>query len=45
MDFIMELSVSEGYDQLWVIIDWFTKMSHFIPFREKTTADLAIIFA
>jgi len=45
MDFIMELPVSEGCDQLWVIIDRFTKMAHFIPLHEKTAADLAVIFA
>jgi len=46
MDFITELPVSEGYDQLWVIIDRFTKMAHFIPLKTngKTATDLAIIF-
>jgi len=41
----MELPLSEGCDQLCVVIDQFTKMAHFIPLREKTAADLAIIFA
>ena len=45
MDFITELPPLEGCDQLWVVIDRFTKMAHFIPLREKTAADLAIIFA
>jgi len=47
MDFITELPVSEGCDQLWVIIDRFTKMAHFLPLRTegKTAADLAVIFA
>jgi len=45
MDFIMELPVSEGCDQLWVVIDRFTKMAHFIPLKEKTAADLTKIFA
>jgi len=45
MDFITELPLSEGCEQLWVIIDRFTKMAHFIPLREKTAADLAIAFA
>jgi len=45
MDFITELPTSEGYDQLWVIINQFTKLAHFIPLREITAADLAIIFA
>jgi len=47
MDFITELPASEGHDQLWVIIDRFTKMAHFLPLRTegKTAADLAVIFA
>ena len=47
MDFIMELPFSSGCDQLWVIIDRFTKMAHFLPLKkeEKTVADLAVIFA
>jgi len=45
LDFIMELPLSDGCDQLWVVIDRFTKMAHFIPLREKTAADLAIISA
>ena len=45
MDFITELPVSEGCDQLWIIKDRFTKMVHFIPLREKTAADLAVAFA
>jgi len=46
MDFITELPVSEGCDQLWVIIDQFTKMAHFLPLRTegKTVADLAVNF-
>jgi len=46
MDFITELPTSsEGCDQLWVIINRFTKMAQFIPLQEKPAADLAIIFA
>jgi len=47
MDFITELPKSVGYDQLWVIIDRFTKMAHFLPLPEnrKTAADLAVVFA
>ena len=47
MDFITELPFSSGCDQLWVIIDRFTKMAHFLPLKkeEKTVADLAVIFA
>jgi len=47
MDFITELPISDECDQLWVIIDRFTKMAHFVPLRKegKTAADLAIMFA
>jgi len=47
MDFIRELPESEGCDQLWVVIDRFTKMAHFLPLRKegKTAADLAVVFA
>jgi len=45
MDFMTELLRSEGCDQLWVIVDRFTKMAHFIPLKEKTALDLARIFA
>ena len=47
MDFIMELPISDGCDQLWVVIDRFTKMAHFLPLRKegKAAANLAVIFA
>jgi len=45
MDFITDLPVSEECDQLWVIVDQFTKMAHFLPLKEKTASDLARIFA
>jgi len=47
MDFITELPLSGKCDQLWVIIDRFTKMAHFLPLKKekKTAADLAVIFA
>jgi len=41
----MDLPLSNECDQLWVVIDRFTKMAHFMPLREKTAADLAVIFA
>ena len=31
MDFIMDLTKSEGYDTILVVIDRLIKMSHFIP--------------
>jgi len=47
MDFITELPLSEECDQLWVVIDRFTKMAHFLPpeKEKKTAADLAVTFA
>jgi len=47
MDFITELPLSGGCDQLWVVIDRFTKMAHFLPLKKekKTAADLAVVFA
>jgi len=45
MDFITDLSLSNECDQLWVDIDRFTKMAHFVPLKVKTAADLAVIFA
>jgi len=45
MDFITDQPASEGCDQLWVVIDRFTKMAHLIPLKGKTAADLARIFA
>jgi transposase InsO family protein len=46
MDFITDLPLSEGCDQLWVIIDRFTKMAHFIPLKKKNkkAEDLAEVF-
>jgi hypothetical protein len=46
MDFMTDLPLSEGCDQLWVIIDRFTKMAHFVPLPKsgKTASDLARIF-
>jgi hypothetical protein len=47
MDFITDLPESESCDQLWVVIDRFTKMAHFIPLPKdgKKATDLAITFA
>ena len=47
MDFITGLPFSEGCDELWVIIDRFSKMAHFIPLvvGSKTAAHLAKVFA
>jgi transposase InsO family protein len=47
MDFIVELPLSKGCSQIWVIVDRFTKMAHFIPLKDdaKKAPDLAPIFA
>jgi len=37
-DFIMKLPLAQGYDSILVIVDQFTKMVHFMPITEKTTA-------
>jgi hypothetical protein len=40
MDFITDLPLSKDCDQLWVIIDRFTMMPHFIPLKkEQKTAE------
>jgi transposase InsO family protein len=47
MDFITDLPLSDGCDQLCVVIDRYTKMSHFIPLKKnsKKAPDLGVIFA
>jgi hypothetical protein len=47
MDFITDLPLSEDCDQLWVIVDRFTKMAHFIPLKkdQKTAEHVVRIFA
>jgi hypothetical protein len=48
MDFITTLPESDGYTQIWVIVDRLTKMAHFIPLKTKEESpvrDLAVIFA
>ena len=46
MDFITDLPASEGHTEIWVVIDRFTKMAHFIPLHKdkKKAPDLAKIF-
>jgi len=44
-DFIMKLPLAQGYDLILVVVDRLTKMAHFIPTTEKTTAgELARLF-
>jgi hypothetical protein len=47
MDFITDLPLSEDCDQLWVIIDRFMKMAHFILLKkdQKIAEHLVRIFA
>jgi hypothetical protein len=53
IDFITALPESDGFTQIWVIVDRLTKMAHFIPLREGPEAgaseapvqDLAKVFA
>ena len=47
MDFIVGLpKTSKGYDSIWVIVDRFTKVSHFLPIKTlystKTYVELYI---
>ena len=46
MDFITDLPTSEGHTEIWVVIDRFTKIAHFIPLHKekKKAPDLAKIF-
>ena len=45
MDWIVDLSESNGYTLIWVIVDRFTKMAHLIPPPTKVSAkDIATIF-
>jgi len=37
-DFITKLPLAQGYDLILVVVDRLTKMAHFIPTTEKTTA-------
>ena len=39
MDFITELPESEGYSSIWVVVDRFSKMAHFIPLKKPTSAE------
>jgi hypothetical protein len=47
MDFITNLCLSDGCNQLWVIIDRFTKMGHFVLLKknEKRGENLERVFA
>ncbi len=45
MDFIVALPESNGHTKIWVIVDQFTKMAHFIPLSTDTPIkDLANLY-
>jgi len=45
MDFIVRLPKSDGYTKIWVIVDRFSRMAHFIPLRtEEHIKELALTF-
>ena len=39
VDFIMKLPVAQGYDSILVVCNRMTKMAHFVPTTEKTSAE------
>jgi len=44
-DFITKLPLAQGYDSILVVVDRLTKIVHFIPTTEKTSAEgLARLF-
>jgi hypothetical protein len=48
MDFIVRLPITQsGYDSIWVIIDHFSKLAHFIPvktmYKREKLAELYIV--
>ena len=44
MDFITDLPKVNNYNQIWVIVDRFTKMAHFIPLKSREAKTLAKAF-
>ena len=45
VDFITKLLLAQGYDSILVVVDQLTKIIHFIPTTERTTAEgLARLF-
>lgn len=39
MDFVVQLPPSQGYDAIYVCVDRFTKMAHFVPTRSEIAAE------
>jgi hypothetical protein len=45
MDFIKGQPWFDGYEVIWVMVDWLTKMGHFVPCQTTTSAsDIADMF-
>ena len=44
IDFIMDLPEVKGFTQIWVIIDQFSKIAHFIPLKKTIAPQLADAF-
>ena len=46
MDFITQLPKSDGCSTVWVIVDHFTKMAHFVPVKDgqKRAEGCAMLF-
>ena len=44
MDFIVKLPSVHGYNQIWMVVDRFSKMVHFIPLKSTTARELADSF-
>jgi len=38
VDFITKLPLAQGYDSILVVYDRMTKMAHFVPTTERTSA-------
>src|SRR5947209_18972781 len=41
MDFIVQLPTVRGYNQVWMVVDRFSKMVHFILLKSTTANELA----
>ena len=41
MDFIIQLPTVHSYNQVWTVVDRFSKMVHFIPLKSTTARELA----